>query len=191
MKMVEGSHYRVINWLKWYKCWMNYDMKLLIRYCLIIRKLARVFYTYIKCVIIGALKIKVVIDLKEGGGSLIMIYIFKKETIKVTKFKRAWHCSDSHKSWWYFTVHGEKYSYFSLSAFLSIRHHRDSEVRQPKSGEAKTLMITCHWRCQHLFLSLMENEDPKTFGYKILPISSKSRLKRARRPKLSTAKPMK
>ena len=75
--------------------------------------------------------------MKEGGGSLIMIYIFKKETIKVTKFKRAWHCSDSHKSWWYFTVHGEKYSYFSLSAFLSIRHHRDLEVRQPKSGEAK------------------------------------------------------
>ena len=68
---------------------MNYDIKLLIRYCLIIRKLARVFYTYIKCVIIGALKIKVVIDLKEGGVSLIMIYIFKKETIKVTKFKRA------------------------------------------------------------------------------------------------------
>ena len=68
---------------------MNYDIKLFIRYCLIIRKLTRFFCTYIKCVIIGALKIKVVIDLKEGGGSLIMIYIFKKETIKVTKFKRA------------------------------------------------------------------------------------------------------
>ena len=52
--------------------------------------------------------------------------------------------------------------------------------------------LFCHLCCQHFFFSLIEEtEVPKTFGYKILPISPQNRSKRVRRPKLSTQKPKK
>ena len=147
---------------------------------------------------------------KRVGDTLIMIYILKfvvvaKETIKVTKFKRAWHCSKQHKSW--YLLYGEKYSCFSLSTFLSTLHLREWEkLQQQIPGEMRkklklldrkaTLFCQfCHVCCQQFFsefFSLIEKtEVPKTFGYKVLPISSQNRSKRVRRPKLSTPKPKK